>query len=116
MPHSRPPSERFWEKVDGVRVLHRCDVPACVNPDHLFLGTQADNMADMFAKGRGKHVVPRDNRGARNPMAKLSDATVAEIRSLIRTASQREIAGRYGLHQSQVSRIANGRRRKCPTE
>lgn len=38
---------------DGLQVLHRCDVPACINPDHLFLGTQADNMADMRSKGRG---------------------------------------------------------------
>ena len=38
---------------DGMQVLHRCDTPACVNPDHLYLGTQADNMKDMTAKGRG---------------------------------------------------------------
>jgi hypothetical protein len=47
-----------WEESngsipDGMRVLHRCDVPACVNIDHLFLGTSLDNMQDMTAKGRG---------------------------------------------------------------
>jgi len=49
-----------WEEANrqsipkGMRICHRCDVPACCNPDHLFLGTQQDNIADMVRKGRSK--------------------------------------------------------------
>jgi hypothetical protein len=57
-----------WQKAngpipDGMWVLHRCDVPLCINPDHLFLGTHLDNMADMRAKGRS---AKGDRSGARN--------------------------------------------------
>lgn len=60
-------AHRFsWELVNGklppgddVCVLHKCDVPACVNPSHLFVGTREENLADMRAKGRGQNPPPR---------------------------------------------------------
>lgn len=88
-------------------VLHRCDVPICVNPGHLFLGTDADNVADMTAKGRG--VAP-GVRGERNGASKLTEAQVAEIRR--RRASGelgRTIATDFGISPQQVSNLANGK-------
>lgn len=91
----------------AVKVCHRCDTPSCVNPDHLFLGTQADNVADMVAKGRargGRQV------GSANPMASLNEGVVAEILSVLglRRFSQAEVAASYGVSPMTISRIARG--------
>lgn len=89
---------------NGLGVLHRCDVPACVNPAHLFLGTPADNALDKVAK-------QRQPKGAESAMAKLSEQVVVALRvELSRPeVSQREIAGRYGVCQQTVSDIMRGR-------
>lgn len=63
----------------GKQILHRCDNRLCVRPDHLFAGTQSDNMADMHAKKRWKRRKQRDQRGEKNPNAILSDAQVEQM-------------------------------------
>lgn len=89
---------------DGKVICHKCDNPPCVNPDHLFPGTQAENTADMFAKGRG--VIPKPV-GANHGRAKLSDADVEEIRAS--TCKQRELAAQFGVTQACISLIKAGK-------
>ena len=86
------------EIPEGLRVLHRCDVQSCVNPDHLFLGTQADNVKDMEAKGRR-----RSARGEAKGSAKLTAEEVRQIREAIGTL--KAIAKKFGLGQSIVGYI-----------
>lgn len=97
---------------DGVagktQVCHTCDNPPCVNPAHLWLGTLRDNQRDKTHKGRNA-----DNRGPRNPRAKLTESDVAEIRALRGEGlTQQAIAGRYGVAQATISKILIGQRWK----
>jgi DNA-binding CsgD family transcriptional regulator len=85
---------------EGMHVLHRCDNPACVRIDHLFLGTDLDNVRDMDRKGR------RVNANQR-----LSPEQVDEIRQMLGVASQRSIAEKFGVDQSTISRLVTRLRR-----
>ena len=76
---------------DGMFVLHRCDNPRCHNPEHLYLGTQAQNMTDMWARGRHK-----------KPARRIDEKLVL---SLANELSQKEIAVRVGATQTGVSAI-----------
>lgn len=84
-------------------VLHRCDEPLCVNPAHLFLGTNADNSADMTAKHRS-------NRGQKNGHAKLSEDDVIDVRTIRAIGGTLvNIATAYGLTRQAVRAICNGK-------
>lgn len=90
----------------GTCVLHHCDQPSCVNPSHLFLGTQADNMADMFAKGRGRSL-----RGENHGRAKLTENSVFEIRKRYSDGeSQKSIAVAFGVSRPNISYIVTKKR------
>lgn len=88
----------------GMVVCHRCDVGACINPDHLFLGTQAENMADMTAKGR--RFIPTSEEGSG---AELSVADVAVIRTRLAAGEKpARIATDFGVHRTTINRIKLG--------
>jgi hypothetical protein len=89
----------------GLSVCHRCDIRICVNPDHLFLGSTAENMADRDAKGRGAK-----RAGALNTQAKLTPEIVADIRArCARGEMQKALAEQYGVTPSTISDIRHGR-------
>jgi hypothetical protein len=89
---------------EGMNICHRCDNPGCVNPAHLFAGTQEDNVADMYSKNReaGCGV-----RGSKNPSARFGDKEAALIRSLRECGVKgARLATLFGVSASTVSRIA----------
>jgi hypothetical protein len=91
---------------DNAFVCHTCDTPACIRPAHLFVGTQADNMADKVSKGRQYRPV-----GEKNRMAKLVAADVLEIRARFANGDHyRDIARDYNLHPEYVHAVVSGRR------
>lgn len=80
-----------------MHVLHKCDIRNCVNPDHLFLGTNKDNMADMMRKGR-----KNARKGSAHGYAKLTENDVLQIRDVYPSVSSRELAKRYGVVKSTI--------------
>lgn len=88
----------------GMVVCHRCDTPACVRPDHLFLGSIADNVADMFTKGRAANQA-----GMHNGQAKLTDDKVREIRRRYKPRSPTDggkaLAAEFDVHVTIISMV-----------
>ena len=85
-------------------ICHKCDVPRCVNPDHLFMGTHSDNVADKVAKKRHRY-------GAKHWLSKLTDEEVATIREeyVSGGVSQQILANKYKVSRSRISHIVTGR-------
>lgn len=102
---------------DGLCVLHRCDVPACVNPDHLFLGTKKDNNDDKMSKGRNRFV---SRSGEDHPSSKLTVALVKEIRERYEKGrrgwsrkggiTHESLASEYGVGKTIIGAVIKGDR------
>jgi hypothetical protein len=99
---------RAWEIVygsipDGMSVLHRCDTPLCVRPDHLFLGTQADNMRDKVLKGRAL-------RGESHGRARLKAADIPGIRRAFAGGEAcAAIANRFSVNPGTIWMVVHRR-------
>jgi hypothetical protein len=86
---------------EGLVVMHSCDNPSCVNPEHLMAGTHKDNSQDAVSKGRMAS-------GSRNSSAKLTEDQVAAIKESSETVVI--LANRYGVNQSTISKIRTGKK------
>lgn len=95
------------ESIEGLVVMHTCDNPPCVNPDHLVLGTQAQNNADKKIKGRAARLFGNKNR------SKLSEGQVAEIKSRYVCRCKKNgsaaLAKDFGVSRSTIGMILSGR-------
>lgn len=87
---------------EGMEICHRCDNPSCVRPDHLFVGSHADNMADAVEKRRMRNP---GSPGSWNGNARLTDDLVRQIRHRCTETTQRQVALEFGISQSMVGNI-----------
>lgn len=90
------------------KVCHKCDNPVCVNPNHLFIGTQKDNMSDMLIKNRASNYFTK--KGVEHPNSKFSSNDIKKIKQMSKTLSQQKIAEQFGVVQQTISRIITGKR------
>lgn len=96
--------EIHGDLAPGMVVLHTCDNPRCINPDHLRAGTQSENVQDMLQKGRDNYTNPT---GEAHGQSRLTEEQVAEIKES--SDIQRILAERFGVARTTISAIKTGR-------
>lgn len=91
--------------LEGECVLHKCDVPSCINPDHLFIGTKKDNNLDRMKKERSNPT-----RGEESGRVKLTEENVLKIRQLFATGKYQKVdlAKQFNISASQIKHLTNG--------
>jgi hypothetical protein len=101
--HRHVYKNEIGEIADGMLVCHTCDNPSCVNPEHLFIGTNDDNMKDRDKKNRVAH-------GDAHYKAKLSSDDVSKIKRRLDVGDKQEdVADDFGVCRGTISAIATGR-------
>ena len=88
----------------GLNILHKCDVPACINPDHLYAGTQRENLIDCIRRGRANRV-----RGSAHGQSKLTEDQVLELRKeRTKGLSYAKLGKHFGISETQARSIVLG--------
>lgn len=95
--------ECFGEISEGLLVRHKCDNGSCINPEHLELGTQADNLKDMVDRGRSR-------KGTKHHNTKLTENDIVAIKENKDKLTNVKLAEKYGINVRQIYRIKSGER------
>jgi hypothetical protein len=108
---------RAWEIANGREIppgliaMHSCDNPPCVNPNHISVGTQVDNMRDCARKGRRGPMFLEGSKGEDHPLARLTESDVLSIRERVASGERSgHVAREFSVSRSTISSIVIGRR------